>query len=172
MSADKTPEPHHSKIDGHRLAEFIYGTVVALIAMGGIDPNHTGWALPFTLIVLGGISIWIAHAYAMLMSNRVVSKTRISGSDIRKTLTDSWPIVSAALIVAMPLAGTALSLYSTRTALLLASSTGILILAMVGYLAGIVSRESRLHRVFLVLLSSGLGLLVILVKTLAHPAAG
>lgn len=167
---DKMPEHHPLHADGHRLAEFIYGTVAALIAMGGIDPNQSGWVLSFAVIVFGGVAIWIAHAYAMLMSQRVVSKMRFSGSAIRNALTDSWPIVSAALIVATPLFGVAFSFYSTRTALLLSSAVGVLILAFVGFLAGIASRETWLHRVVLVMLSSGLGLLVVLIKTIAHPA--
>lgn len=165
----KMPEHHPLHVDGHRLAEFIYGTVAALIAMGGIDPNHSGWALSCAVIILGGVAIWIAHAYALLMSQRVVSKMRFSGPAIRRALTDSWPIVSAALIVATPLFGVAFSFYSTRTALLLSSCVGILVLATVGFLAGIASRETWLHRLVLVLLSSGLGLMVVLLKTIVHP---
>jgi len=156
------------RLDGHRLTEFIYGTVVALVAIAGIDPAHAGWWSGVAVVVIGGVAIWLAHAYSTLMSHRITSGHRISGSDVSEALTSSWPIVSAALLTAVPILGVALSLYAMQTALLLASIVGVIILALVGAVAGIITQETWPRRLVLVLLSSGLGLLVVSIEVVIH----
>lgn len=156
------------RLDGHRLTEFIYGTVVALVAVAGIDPAHSGGLSAFTIIVGGGVAIWLAHAYSTLMSRRITSGHRITAQDIGEALTGSWPIVSAALLVALPLLGAAVSLYVVRTALLLASIVGVIILALVGLTAGIVALETWPRRIVLVMLSSGIGLLIVTMEVAIH----
>lgn len=156
-------------IDGHRLTEFIYGTVTALVAVAGIDAEHVSrWDSAVLVVVIGGVAIWLAHAYSTLMSNRITSGHRIEGRDIGHALQSSWPIVTAAALVSLPLFVAALSLYDMRTALYLANVVGVLILAFVGFAAGAITKESWPRRIALALLSSGLGLLIVAVELVNH----
>jgi hypothetical protein len=157
-----------SRIDGHRLTEFIYGTVVALVAISGIDAAHADWVSGLAVVVGGGVAIWLAHAYSGLMSQRITSGHRVAGPDIGAALAGSWPIVSAALLTALPLIGVAFGMYSMQTALRLASGVGVLILALVGVAAGIITQETWARRALLVVLSSGLGLLVVAIELAVH----
>lgn len=161
-------ERKQQSVDGHRLTEFIYGTVVALVAIAGIDASHTGWWSGLGIVVIGGVAIWLAHGYAALMSRRITNGHRITGSDVGKAPAGSWPIVSAALLVAVPLLGVPISLYAMETAVLFASLCGVLILALVGVAAGTATRETWPRRIVLVLLSSGLGLLIVAVEVAIH----
>lgn len=157
------------RIDGHRLTEFIYGTVTALVAVAAIDPEHVlGWYSAALIVITGGVAIWLAHAYSTLMSNRITSGHRVEGQDVGEALRSTWPIVSAALLVSLPFLGTAMSLYDLSTAVILANVVGVLILALVGLMAGIITRESWTRRVLLVLLSSGLGIFVVAVELAIH----
>ena len=69
--------------------------------------------------------------------------------------------MSAAVFVALPFLGVPLSLCTMSVALEFSSWVGILILILVGLVAGSVTRESVPNRLFLVALSAGLGLLVV-----------
>ena len=159
----------HRRIDGHRLTEFIYGTVTALVAVAGIEVTDVSeWRSAALIVITGGVAIWLAHAYSTLMSNRIVSGHRIEGGDIYKALRGTWPIVSAALLVSLPFLGAAVSLYGMRTALGLSNAVGVVILALVGYVAGAVTKETWIGRIVLVLLSSGLGLFVVAVELAIH----
>ncbi|MGV8083597.1 MAG: hypothetical protein AB2L09_08210 [Coriobacteriia bacterium] len=155
--------------DGHRLSEFIYGTVTGLVAVVGIDVGRVAsWTDAALIVVAGAIAIWIAHSYATLMSRRIASGHRIERSELASVFGGSWPVVSAGLMIALPLLGVALGFYEIRTALLGSSAVGVSILALVGAAAGAVTRETWPRRVMLVLLSSALGLAVVAVELVLH----
>jgi hypothetical protein len=156
-------------IDGHRLTEFIYGTVTALVAVAGIDATHvSSWYSAALVVTAGGAAFWLAHAYSSLMSNRITSGHRIEGRNVAEALSGTWPIVTAAILVALPFLGSAVSLYGMGAALWAAKAVGVLILALVGFAAGAITRENWARRVLLVLISSGLGLLVVAVELAIH----
>lgn len=159
-------ENHKTRvIDGHRLTEFIYGTVTAFVAVAGIDIEHLpSWYTAALMVITGGVAIWLAHAYATLMSNRITSGKRIKGRDIAEALYSSWPIVTAAILVALPFIGAPLSLYTMNTAVWLANIVGVLILLLVGIAAGSIAQESWSRRVLLAIISVGLGLLIVTIK--------
>ena len=157
------------RIDGHRLTEFIYGTVIALVALLGIDAGHASvWQFAVFDVAAGGVAIWLAHAYSTLMSNRMMGGRRIDGPAICKALWGSRPIISAAILISLPFLGVAVSLYDMQTALVFANTVGVLILAIVGFLAGVSTGESWMRRIILVFLSIGIGLFVIAAKLIIH----
>lgn len=156
-------------IDSHRLTEFIYGTVTALVAVAGINTTETvTWYSAMLTIITGGAAIWLAHAYSSLMSHRITSGAHIQGKQIGEALSSSWPIVSAALLVSLPFLGAAVSLYTMSTALNLANGAGVLILALIGFAAGVITDETWMRRIALVLLSSSLGLLIVAIELAVH----
>ena len=156
-------------IDGHKLSEFIYGTVTGMVAVTGISgDDETSWLGAATIIVSGAAAIWIAHAYSMLISKRVTLGRRLGVNDLTETLSGSWPIVTAGAILSAPILLVALNAWSLDFALTVSSLLGVAILALVGYFAGVLSGESWSRRLLLVALSAGLGLAVIAVEFAAH----
>jgi hypothetical protein len=151
--------------DGRRLNEFIYGTVTGMVAIIGVDPyGGAGWLEAALIVIAGAVAIWIAHAYAELMSRRIASGGSLGSRELADALAVSWPIVSSGLILAAPFLGVALGIYKLGVALLVSSFVGVSILALVGLVAGVVTHESWSHRVFMVLLSCSLGVAVVLVE--------
>ena len=113
-------EPPHdgapwSRIDGHKLSEFIYGTIIGMVAVAGIDGGDgTSWLEAAAAIVAGAAAIWVAHAYAVLLSRRVVAGHRLAARDLGEALAGSWPIVTAGVILALPLLPVALGVLVAR----------------------------------------------------------
>lgn len=155
--------------DGHKLSEFIYGTVTGMVAVAGISgENGTSWLGAATIIVSGAAAIWIAHAYSMLISKRVTVGHRLEARDLGEALRGSWPIVTAGAILTAPILPASLNVWSLDFALSMSSLLGVIILALVGYLAGVVSRETWSRRLLLATLSAGLGVAVIAVEFAIH----
>lgn len=156
-------------IDGHRLSEFIYGLVTGLVAVVGIDARHAAsWWSAALVVLAGAAAIWIAHGYSTLMSWRITTGKRAEARDLVKALRQSWPIVSAGLVLALPMLGVGLGFYRLGTALIASSFIGVILLALIGVAAGAATHESWPRRIVLVLLSSGLGIGVILIELALH----
>lgn len=158
-----------SRIDGHKLSEFIYGTIIGMVAVAGIDGGDgTSWLEAAAAIVAGAAAIWVAHAYAMLLSRRVVAGHRLAARDLGEALAGSWPIVTAGVILALPLLPAALGFWSLDYGLRAANVTGLVMLALMGVLAGVVTKETWPRRVLMAALSAGLGFAIVAVEFAVH----
>jgi hypothetical protein len=161
--------PAASRLDGHRLSEFIYGTVIGLVAVVGVgDRDSTSWWNAALTIVAGAVAIWVAHAYSMLISKRVLAGRPLDIHELGETLAGSWPIVLAGLLLTIPLLPVAVGLWPLDLALRASSIIGILILALVGALAGVLTHASWPRRLLLAAFSAGLGLAVVALEYLLH----
>jgi hypothetical protein len=161
--------PATSRLDGHKLSEFIYGTVTGMVAVAGIGGGHkTSWWEAALVIITRAVAIWVAHAYSILISKRIVSGRRLKAYDLGETLAGSWPIVSAGVLLTILLLPVAVGLWSLDLALRASNFIGVLILVFVGILAGVVTQETWPRRILLVVLSAGLGLAVVAVEFAVH----
>jgi hypothetical protein len=162
-------EPLSTGVDPHRLTEFIYGAVTAMVAVAGIDSvDGFTWNEAAATVIAGAVAIWIAHAYAGMMGHRVSSGSRLGPRALANALRSTWPVVAAGIIIALPLAGAGLGLYGIPSALIACHGVGIAILACVGWSAGRASQASWARKSFLIALSCGLGLLVVALERLVH----
>ena len=154
-------------LDGEGVAEFIYGTVTGMVAVGGIQAGHdVSWRGAASIIVLGALAIWVAHAYSELVAHRITAGRRLGAPDLLSVLGASWPIIFAGVLLAVPLSGAALGLCSVDAALLASNALGIAVLALVGFFA---ERDGTWpRRVMLAVLSAGLGLAVVAVELVVH----
>lgn len=156
-------------LDAHRLSEYIYGTVTGLVAVAAMDAGSVAeWWKAVLVVVSGAVAIWLAHAYAVLVSRQITSGGQPSARAFRDALEGSWPVVTAGLTLAAPLLGVPLGLYGLDRALLVSSGLGVFILALMGVAAGAAARASRIQRIALIVLSCGLGLLVVAVGLAVH----
>jgi hypothetical protein len=162
-------DPARTRIDGHRLSEFIYGTVTGLVAVTGISGDaETSWLGAALVVITGAMAIWLAHAYAMLLSRRISQGQRLAARDLGAALAASWPIVSAGVLLALPMLLVALHLWSLEFALQVSGLVGVSILALAGILAGVITQETWPRRLLLAVLSAGLGVAVVVIELLVH----
>lgn len=158
-----------SRLDPHRLSEFIYGTVTAMVAVAGISPmDGLRWHGALAAVVGGAMTIWFAHAYSALMGHRVSSGVRLGPRALAEALRSTWPVVTAGGLVASPLLGSGVGLVDLPTALAGCMIVGIAVLASVGWAAGRGPDVAWWRKLVLIALSSGLGVLVIVGKRWVH----
>jgi hypothetical protein len=168
-------EPHAScatrpLIDGPRLAGFIYGTVTGLVALGGAGGSGadvTWWEVASS-VVLGAAAVWVAHAYSELLSHRVVSGRGVAFRELRATLSSSWPIVIAGLLLSAPLVAAGLGVVSVGTATDVSRALGVTLLGLIGFYAEQTGEHRWGRRLVHAGLSAGLGLAVVGAELLVH----
>lgn len=171
MTAETQPQNTTAppRIDGHRLSEFVYGTVTGMVAIAGVGvSDDITWLDMMAIIITGALAIWLAHAYSNLLSKRVVSGHRLLHSEILEILSSSWTIVIAGAVLSLPFPGVGIGLWSFGSALAIASWVGVVILALVGLVAGIITKERWPRRLLLAALSAGLGLAIVAIEFAVH----
>jgi hypothetical protein len=157
------------KIDGHRLAEFVYGTVTGMVAIAGVGGNENAtWFSAGSIIIVGALAIWIAHAYSILLSHRFVTGEPLNRRQVGETLAGSWPIVIAGILLTLPLLPVAVGLWGLGFGLVTSSVLGVLILGLVGFLAGVVTHEPWYLRLLAAIGSAAIGLIIIAVEYAVH----
>lgn len=83
-------------------------------------------------------------------------------------LTGSWPIVTAGMILSLPLLPVAMGPWSLDTALWGSTCVELVILALVGILAGNMTQETWPRRIWLAVSYAGLGLAIVAVALAVH----
>lgn len=156
-------------VDGHRLAEFVYGTVTGLVAIAGIGSHpEDSWAGTAGIVVAGAIAIWLAHGYSIMLSKRLTLGRRLSSQEIGQVFGGSWPIVIAGVVLAVPILLSGLGLWALDTAVSVSGWLGVVILALIGLLAGSITHETWPRRLLIAGVYAGLGLLVVAIEFVAH----
>jgi hypothetical protein len=167
--SDRARTDSAPRFDGHRISEFIYGIVTGLVAVAGIDAGAgISWWGAASIILVGAVAIWLAHAYSTLFARRIAQGHRLNSHVVGTALWGSWPIVVAGSILAVPLIPAAFGFLSIKTALWTSSLVGLALLALVGIFAGVVTKETWPHRVLLAAMSLGLGFMVVVVELAVH----
>lgn len=157
------------QVDGHRLAEFVYGTVTGLVAVTGLGAHpEGGWASAAGIVVAGAIAIWLAHGYSIMLSKRLTRGRRLSSQEIGHVFGGSWPIVIAGIVLAVPMLLSGLGLWALDTAVSVSGWLAVAILALVGLLAGAIAHETWPRRLLIAGTYAGLGLLVVAVEFVVH----
>jgi hypothetical protein len=166
-------EAEHTSGDGgsvwwsntHKLTAFIYGTLAGLAAVLGIETGQgASWLTAASIIVAGSLTMWVAHAYCGLLGRGIAEERPFSDHALSKALRDEWPVAVAGLPLVLPLLAVAVGLWSLDTALLVSSLVGVTIFALIGIAAGVTMEARWLDRLVLVLVSAGLGVLILMVE--------
>jgi hypothetical protein len=140
-----------------------------MVAIAGLGTAHEmSWLGAASIILVGALAIWLAHSYSVLLSTRVVSGKLLDRHLIGETLSHSWAIVSAGILIAIPLLPVGIGLWSLEVALGIANGLGIAVLALVGLIAGIVTKEPWPRRILLAALSAGLGIAIVAIEYAVH----
>lgn len=150
---------------GGDAASAVYGTILAgsvLVAVGG------GPGLRLVAVVATGVVFWLAHAHVALMRRVVRRGEHVHVREVRRALTEEWPLVQAGLTPAAPLVLAWAGVVSTATAV----SVG-LGLCLVGLVAwGIaIARAAGLGRgqtAIAIGVNLALGLALVALKAILH----
>jgi hypothetical protein len=169
LSGAVGPHPSASAQERAEWAEeFIYGTIVALIAMAGFDTSNGHPVAAGAIIVVGAAATWVAHAYASVLGHRLAHAGRVTLDEIVRALRGAWPIMVAAIPATIAAAGASVGWWSLQSAIRVADLVGILVLGGAGFAAARVTQASPVGIVGWVLATAGLGVAIILVELAVH----
>ncbi len=139
-SPDKAPPEHEGAV--HWLADYVYGTIATLVAIGGLTfEANPGELTTAGVVIVGAVAIWFAHTLSRLVVKRSWQHLRLRLGDVGAELRSSWSIVSAAIPATTIFTLAGVHLWTMRTAFALAEVVGVLALAVVG--VGTVGRSDR-----------------------------
>jgi hypothetical protein len=160
------PEDRHAVL---WLSDYVYGTISTLVAISGLTfETHPEALTTAGVVVLGAVSIWLAHTLSRLVTTRSWQHLTVKRSDVRDQLLGSWPIVAAAIPATLIFTLSGLHLWEVRTAFILAEIVGVLGLAVVGVgTAGGRERPLR-RRIFYVVGLVAVGAMIVALELLVH----
>lgn len=152
----------------HNAFGVIYGSVT-MMALLLASRHETGGPLETAAILFGSIfAIVLAETFAKISSDAVRNRRAFWLEEIKQGWVHSRPALIAANIPTALIAGSALGLYHFETSLVLAQIAAISLLAVYGYSIGwVIYRRvtpGLLHAAF----TSGIGLVLALVKYIMH----
>ncbi len=158
--------------EGHQvawLADYVYGTIATLVAIGGLTFETNPGALTTAgVVVVGAIAIWFAHALSQLVTARSWQHLELRRADVSRELRGSWSIVTAAIPATLVFILAGAHVFTVRTAFGVAEAVGVLALAIVGI--GTVGGSERPlgRRIVYVLGLVLVGVLIVLLELLVH----
>ncbi len=156
-------------LDAYTGEHGIYGVVLvtALIAVGWEEETD----LEVLLFVLGTVVVfWLAHLYAGVVAHRATAEGRASSvwGSIATTAHHSVGMLVAMLLPAAILLLAVVGLVEEYTAYFIALGSGVVTLGAIGFLNAVRNGSGWGWRILGVLVTVGLGLLVIVLSILVH----
>lgn len=138
-----------------------------MVAISGIDAERSSWAEAAAIIILGATAIWTAHACSILLGRRIASGRRLAAGDLGHALLGRGRS-SSRVILAVPTLPAVANVWTLATALRVSGLVGLVILALVGVVAGVVTHETWARRLLLAAPSTGLGLVIVVFELIVH----
>jgi hypothetical protein len=153
----------------HWLADYVYGTIATLVAIAGLTFEPDPQALKAAgVVVIGAVSIWLAHTLSRLVTTRSWQHLTIKRSDVRAQLVSSWSILAAAIPATIIFALAGAQLWKVKTAIVIAEVVGVLALAVVGIGTAGGSDRPLVRRILYVLGLVTVGVLIVALELVVH----
>ena len=156
-------QPEPAARAGRRRAAGIYGAIVtaAVMTAGGA----TLAATPLVVSVLITLVVyWLAEQYAELLGEPERQGHLPSWAHVRRTLADSWPMVSASFAPLVALVLARLAGAPTPTAATVGVSVAIALLTFHGWSAGRAARLRGWQLAAATAIAAALGLIMVILK--------
>jgi hypothetical protein len=137
---------HTRPTDTREVARTIYGTILVTALVAGLSEDDTidAWQI-LVSVTATTLVFWAAHAYAEVLSKRIVAGRSLSLREIGRALGSEWPMVQSGTPALVALALSALGLCSTDSGVTLAIGLGVGSLFAYGLVLGRRERASRLQ---------------------------
>jgi hypothetical protein len=160
-------EPLEQRV--REVAGTIYGTILVLALVAGLSEDETvdAWQL-LVSVVATTIVFWVAHAYAEVLSKRVVAGRSLSWHETWSALSAEWSMVRAGVPAVIALGLAELGAYSTDTGVDIAIGLGVASLFALGLQLGRREGATRLQTLASAVLNASLGLVIVVLKVLVH----
>jgi hypothetical protein len=149
-------------------AQAIFGTVIAAVVLA--TKAHVGesgggviWSAVLALALY-----WLAHVYADVIGERVITHTRPGWRPIIRAALRDWTMLRASLVPVLVCEGVRLVGGSVNTAVLVALWTTVALLAVWGYIAASRGGAKGWELAIETLVCAGFGLLIVLLKIAVH----
>lgn len=148
----------------------VYG-VILVSGMIVVSATHdsTSWEVFWTVVVTV-IVFWLAHVYAGTVAHHGLDQGRVLGirESFSEAVTHSWGLLASALIPSFILLLGATEAVPDYVAIWMALWAGVLVLAILGYIAFARRGASWPVRVLGALTTAGFGLVMMVLKALVH----
>jgi hypothetical protein len=152
--------------DESATADGIYGIIVGSAVMASV---HVETALRIAVATVVTLLVyWTAEKYAHIMARRIVHGPRLSWVELRHELAHGWRLVTASFTPLAALVGTRLLGASVANAVLVALVTATVLLSAAGWRVGRQADLSAAGRLLSAACAGALGVVMILLKALAH----
>lgn len=120
------------------------------------------------IVIVGAAAVWMAHAYSKLIGERLRLGHPLTSEGFVHAARATWPIVSAGVLLSLPFLPTGLGAYEVATGLRLSTGLGVVLLALIGFMLGVVTDSSWGRRLVLIAFSAGLGVVIVLAEIAIH----
>ena len=162
--------PPHLIRESFATEQAVYGVILVsgMIVVSGIN-DSTAWQVFWTVAVTV-IVFWLAHVYAGTVAHHGLDHGRLLGirESFRASLAHSWGLLASALIPSLILLFGATQAVPDDVAIWLALWTGVLVLAVLGYVAFARRGAPWPLRVLGGLTTAAFGLVLMLLKAIIH----
>lgn len=148
----------------------VYGVILVsgMIVVSG-SHESTSWQV-FWTVVITVVVFWLAHVYAGTVAHHGLEHGRLLGirESFREAVTDAWGLLASALIPSAILLLGATEVVPDYVAIWAALWSGVLVLAVLGYIAFLRRGASLWIRLVGALTTAAFGLIMMLMKALIH----
>lgn len=165
MATNPYFRPVRAAISTEGLAGSIYGTVTALAVVAEVSEFKENSASIALAAIATVLALSISHGYANWIGMRPGGNTR---ADFKLVLSHEWPIITAALIVALALVAPRLLGASEIAAVNICLAAGIAMLFALGFRASQRAGHSLRACVALATVDSLIGVVIVTIKALVH----
>jgi hypothetical protein len=151
------------------LADYVYGTIATLTAVGGISfDDHPEALTTAGVVVVSTVAIWLAHALSRLVAQRARRHLLVTRADVRAELWGSWSILAAAVPAVVILVVAGLHLWTVHEAFVIINVVGVGALAAVGFGTAGGAERSLGRRLFYVVGIVAVGAMIVGLESLVH----
>ena len=150
---------------GHRLAGFIYGTIITLaVVVAGAKAYPADAGRIAALVAVTSAVFWLAHVYAHGLGHSVAYDEHLSLAELRRIARRQATILEAAVPPLAALMLGALGILSTRAAVWTALALGLVVLVVQGLSFARAERLGWLGATAVVAANLALGALLVVLK--------
>ena len=146
----------------------IYGLIVIGALMAAESGRHESYLDTLLSAAIAALLYWVAHGYANALGARLRSRERLTPAVLARALTGDLALIRGAAVPLVALVLAALAGASQEAAVTAAVWTAAVSLAAIELLAGIRSGASRGELLLETAVGAGMGLAILLLRTVLH----
>lgn len=152
------------------LGDFVYGTIGTLAVVEGLtlDGSSLEGLEAVGAVLVGAISIWMAHGVSRLVAERAERGSALHLGDIVGEFRGTWPIIAAAFPATVVLVLAERHVLSVSLGLTVSSILGVAALTVAGISSARGPQRRLLHQVVYVATLTAAGAVIVVLEVAVH----